>query len=328
MGAASEKGFAALVLASVLVLTAVSVNAQPAVIYELGGKFDKSFNQAAYQGAERWRKETGKPYFEFEVQNAAQREQAARRFAERGANPVVGIGFPQASSIEAVAKSFPNQRFAIVDMVVALPNVQSFVFREHEGSFLMGVMAALASKTGKVGFVGGMDIPLVRKVLCGYEQGARYARPQVQVLSAMTGDTPAAWTDPARGAELAKAQMAQGVDVVFAAAGTTGLGVMQAAKDAGRLSIGVDTNQNYLHPGSVLTSMLKRTDLAVYQAFKGVQPGITALGLKEGGLDYAMDEHNAKLVSADMKRQVDAARADIISGKLPVVDYTAAKACK
>ena len=305
-----------------------SAHAQPAVIYELGGKFDKSFNQAAYQGAERWKKETGKPYLEFEVQNAAQREQAARRFAERGANPVVGIGFPQASSIEAVAKSFPNQRFAIVDMVVALPNVQSFVFREHEGSFLMGVMAALASKTGKVGFVGGMDIPLVRKVLCGYEQGARYARPQVQVLSAMTGDTPAAWTDPARGAELAKAQMAQGVDVVFAAAGTTGLGVMQAAKDAGRLSIGVDTNQNHLHPGSVLTSMLKRTDLAVYQAFKGVQPGITALGLKEGGLDYAMDEHNAKLVSADMKRQVDAARADIISGRLPVVDYTVAKACK
>jgi basic membrane protein A len=311
-----------------LALVCGAAHAQPAVIYELGGKFDKSFNQAAYQGAERWKKETGKPYLEFEVQNAAQREQAARRFAERGANPVVGIGFPQASSIEAVAKSFPNQRFAIVDMVVALPNVQSFVFREHEGSFLMGVMAALASKTGKVGFVGGMDIPLVRKVLCGYEQGARYARPQVQVLSAMTGDTPAAWTDPARGAELAKAQMAQGVDVVFAAAGTTGLGVMQAAKDAGRLSIGVDTNQNYLHPGSVLTSMLKRTDLAVYQAFKGVQPGITALGLKEGGLDYAMDEHNAKLVSADMKRQVDAARADIISGKLPVVDYTVAKACK
>jgi basic membrane protein A len=189
-------------------------------------------------------------------------------------------------------------------------------------------MAALASKTGKVGFVGGMDIPLVRKFLCGYEQGARYARPQVQVMSSMTGTTPAAWTDPARGAELTKAQIAQGVDVVFAAAGTTGLGIMQAAKDAGKLSIGVDSNQNHLHPGSVLTSMVKRTDLAVYQAFKGVTPGITALGLKEGGLDYAMDEHNAKLVSADMKKQVEAARADIISGKLPVVDFTVANACK
>jgi basic membrane protein A len=302
--------------------------AQPAIIFELGGKFDKSFNQAAYQGAERWKKESGKPYLEFEVQNAAQREQAARRFAERGANPIVGIGFPQASSIEAVARAFPKQQFAIIDMVVALPNVQSFVYREHEGSFLVGMLAALASKSGKVGFVGGMDIPLVRKFLCGYEQGARYAVPQVQVLSSMTGTTPAAWTDPARGAELTKAQMAQGVDVVFAAAGTTGLGIMQAAKDAGRLSIGVDSNQNHLHPGSVLTSMVKRTDLAVYQAFKGVTPGITALGLKEGGLDYAMDEHNARLVSADMKARVEAARADIVSGQLKVVDYTVANSCR
>ncbi len=302
--------------------------AQPAVIYELGGKFDRSFNQAAYQGAERWKAETGKPYLEFEVQIAAQREQAARRFAERGANPIVAIGFPQATAIETVAKAFPKQRFAIVDMVVVQPNVQSFVYREHEGSFLVGMMAALASKTGKVGFVGGMDIPLVRKFLCGYEQGARYAVPRIEVVSAMTGTTPAAWTDPARGAELAKAQIAQGVDVVFAAAGTTGLGIMQAAKDAGKLAIGVDSNQNHLHPGTILTSMVKRVDLAVWQAFKGVQPGITALGLKEGAIDYAMDEHNAKLVPTEMKQRVDAAKADIIAGKIKVIDYTAANACR
>ena len=301
-------------------LLAGACTAQPALIFELGGKFDRSFNQAAYQGAERWKKETGQPYLEFEVQNAAQREQAARRFAQRGANPVVGIGFPQASSIEAVAKDFPQQRFAIVDMVVALPNVQSFVYREHEGSFLVGMLAALASKTGKVGFVGGMDIPLVRKFLCGYEQGAKYALPAVQLFSSMTGSTPAAWTDPARGAELTKAQLAQGVDVVLAAAGSTGLGIMQAATDAGKLSIGVDSNQNHLHPGHVLTSMVKRVDLAVYEAFKGVKPGISALGLKEGGVDYAMDEHNARLVTPEMKRKVDAAKADIISGKLKVVD--------
>ena len=304
------------------------VQAQPAVIYELGGKFDRSFNQAAYQGAERWKAETGKPYLEFEVQNAAQREQAARRFAEKGANPIVGIGFPQASSIETVAKAFPNQRFAIVDMVVALPNVQSFVYREHEGSFLVGMMAALASKSGKVGFVGGMDIPLVRKFLCGYEQGAKYAVPRIEVVSAMTGTTPAAWTDPARGAELAKAQIAQGVDVVFAAAGTTGLGIMQAAKDAGKLAIGVDSNQNHLHPGNILTSMVKRVDLAVWQAFKGVQPGITALGLKEGAIDYAMDEHNARLVPPEMKQKVETAKAAIIAGKIQVIDYTAANACR
>jgi basic membrane protein A len=317
-----------LLIVPALALVATAALAEPAVVYDMGGKFDKSFNQAAFQGAERWKKETGKPYLEFEVQNAAQREQAARRFAQRGATPIVGIGFPQASSIETVAKEFPKLSFAIIDMVVPLPNVQSFVYREHEGSFLVGMMAALASKTGKVGFVGGMDIPLVRKFLCGYEQGAKYANPKVEVLSAMTGTTPAAWTDPARGAELTKAQIAQGVDVVFAAAGTTGLGIMQAAKDAGKLSIGVDSNQNHLHPGSVLTSMVKRVDLAVLQAFGGVKPGITALGLKEGGVDYAMDEHNVRLVSADMKRKVDAAKADIISGKLKVIDFTAGNACR
>jgi len=318
----------AAIAAAVTVFASTLAAAQPAVIYELGGKFDRSFNQAAYQGAELWKQQTGKPYLEFEVQNAAQREQAARRFAQRGANPIVGIGFPQASAIEAVAKEFPQLRFAIVDMVVAQPNVQSFVYREHEGSFLVGMMAALASKSGKVGFVGGMDIPLVRKFLCGYEQGARHAVPRIEVISSMTGATPAAWTDPARGADLTKAQIAQGVDVVFAAAGTTGLGIMQAAKDAGKLSIGVDSNQNHLHPGSVLTSMVKRVDLAVLQAFKGVVPGVTALGLKEGGVDVAMDEHNARLVPPEMKRAVDAARGDIIAGRLKVIDYTVANACR
>lgn len=302
--------------------------AQPALIYEMGGKFDRSFNQAASQGAERWKKETGKPYLEYEIQNAAQREQAARRFAERGADPVVGIGFPQASSIEAVARDFPQRRFAIIDIVVNLPNVQSFVFREHEGAFLAGVLGALASKSGKLGFVGGQDVPLVRKVLCGYEQGARHANPRVRVVSAMTGTTNAAWTDPARGAELTRAQAAQGVDIVFAAAGSTGLGVLQAAKDLGILGIGVDSNQNGLHPGAVLTSMLKRTDVAVYQAFKGVKPGVTVLGLKEDALDLAFDEHNARLVTPEMRRRVEAAKADIIAGRIAVVDYTAANSCR
>jgi basic membrane protein A and related proteins len=298
------------------------------VIYELGGKFDKSFNQAAFAGAERWKKDSGKPYLEFEIQNAAQREQAALRFAQRGASPIVGIGFPQAASIEKVAKAHPGVRFAIIDAVVDLPNVQSFVYREHEGSFLAGMLAAMASKSGKVGFVGGMDIPLVRRFACGYEQGARHANPNVQVSTSLIGDTPAAWTDPARGAELTKAQVAQGVDVVFSAAGTSGLGIMQAAKDGRIFAIGVDSNQNGLHPGTMLTSMVKRVDLAVLQAFKGVQPGVTALGLKEGGVDLAMDEHNAKLVTPAMHAKLDAARADIVSGKLQVIDYTTAMRCR
>jgi basic membrane protein A len=309
-------------------LWALAAAAQPAVIYELGGKFDRSFNQAAWNGAERWKAaHGGKPYLEFEITNAAQREQAVLRFAQRGASPIVGIGFPQAAAIEKAARAYPQTPFAIVDAVVDLPNVQSFVFREHEGSFLAGMLAAMASRSGRVGMVGGMDIPLVRKFACGFEQGARHANPKVEFRLSMVGATPAAWTDPARGAELAKAQIAQGVDVIFAAAGTSGLGAMQAAKDADILSIGVDSNQNHLHPGSVLTSMVKRTDLAVQQAFSGVKPGVTALGLKEGGVDLAMDEHNARLVTPVMRARLDAARADIVSGRLTVVDYTAALRC-
>ena len=301
---------------------------QPAVIYDMGGKFDKSFNQAGFEGAERWKKETGKNYIEFEISNPAQREQAQRRMAQRGASPIVGIGFSQGSSMEKVAKDFPKLQFAVIDAVVRLPNVQSILFKEHEGSFLVGMMAAMASKTGKVGFVGGMDIPLIRRFQCGFEQGAKFANPKVETLANMTGTTPTAWNDPARGAELAKAQFAAGVDVVFAAAGGTGIGVYQAAKDNKKLAIGVDSNQNHVQPGTMLTSMVKRVDVAVYNAFKGVTPGITNLGLKEGGVDIALDEHNAKLVTPEMKRRVDAARADIISGKIKVIDYMANNNCK
>ncbi|MEY3252930.1 MAG: hypothetical protein RL227_1903 [Pseudomonadota bacterium] len=313
---------------TVLATASVAALAQPAVIYDMGGKFDKSFNQAAFNGAEKWKKETGKAYLEFEISNPTQREQAKRRMAERGANPIVAIGFSQGTSLEKVAKEFPKLQFAIIDSVVALPNVQSIVFKEHEGSFLVGMMAAMASKSGKVGFVGGMDIPLIRKFQCGFEQGAKFANPKAEVVANMTGTTPAAWNDPARGGELAKAQFASGVDVIFAAAGGTGLGVYQAAKDNGKLAIGVDSNQNHIHPGTMLTSMVKRVDVAVYEAFKGVKPGTSALGLKEGGVDVALDEHNAKLVTADMKKRVDTARADIVSGKIKVIDFMVNGACK
>jgi basic membrane protein A len=314
-------------LAAALAATC-SAQAEPAVIYDMGGKFDKSFNEAAYRGMERWKKETGKNYLEFEIANESQREQAMRRMAERGASPIIGVGFSQASSIEKVAKDFPKLQFAIIDMVVPLPNVQSVVFKEQEGSFLVGTMAALASKTGKVGFVGGMDIPLIRKFQCGYEQGAKYANPKVETFANMTGTTGAAWSDPGRGGELAKAQFAKGADVVFAAAGGTGVGVYQAAKDGGKLAIGVDSNQNHLQPGTMLTSMLKRVDVAVYNVSMGSKPGVTVLGLKEGGVDVAMDEYNAKLVSADMKAKVEAAKADIIAGKIKVADYMADNACR
>jgi basic membrane protein A len=317
-------------LTTLVGLAALSTSAwaQPAIVYDMGGKFDKSFNEAAWQGAERWKKETGKAYLDFEIANEAQREQAMRRMAERGANPVIGVGFSQGSSIEKISKEFPKLNFVIIDSVVKQPNVESIVFKEQEGSFLVGMMAALASKTGKVGFVGGMDIPLIRRFQCGYEQGAKYANPKVEVSAAMTGTTPAAWSDPTRGAELAKAQFAKGVDVVFAAAGGTGVGVYQAAKDAGKLAIGVDSNQNHVQPGTMLTSMVKRVDNAVYNSSKKSVPGVTSLGLKEGGVDYAMDQHNAKLVSAQMKGKVDAAKAEIIAGKIKVADYMADNSCK
>ena len=301
---------------------------QPAVVFDMGGKFDKSFNQAAYEGIERWKKETGQEYLEFEIANETQREQAIRRMAERGASPIIGIGFGQASSIEKVAKEFPDLKFAIIDMVVDAPNVQSVVFKEHEGSFLVGVMAAKASQSGKVGFVGGMDIPLIRKFQCGYEQGVKHANAKGEVFANMTGTTGAAWNDPVRGGELAKAQFAKGADVVFAAAGGTGVGVYQAAKDSGKLAIGVDSNQNHMHPGTMLTSMLKRVDVAVYNVAKGHTPGMSVLGLAEGGVDYAMDEHNASLVNDDMKAAVEAAKADILAGKIQVIDYMANNACK
>jgi basic membrane protein A and related proteins len=317
-------------IASVLCAAAgvAAAQAQPAVIYDMGGKFDKSFNEAAYNGAQAWKKETGKPYLEFEVSNPTQREQAMQRMAERGASPIVGVGFSQGSPMEKVAKAFPKLRFTIIDFVVDLPNVESVVFREHEGSFLVGMMAAMASKSGKVGFVGGMDVPLIRKFQCGYEQGARHANPKVEVLASMTGTTPAAWNDPARGAELAKAQFGRGADVVFAAAGGTGVGVYQAAKDAGKLAIGVDSNQNHLQPGTMLTSMVKRVDVAVAASFRQHKPGVTSLGLKEGGVDYALDQYNEKLVGPEMKARVDTAKADIIGGRIKVVDYMAANACK
>ncbi len=326
--AATSAALLSAVAAATLLAAATSARAEPAVIYDMGGKFDKSFNQAGFEGAERWKKETGKPYIEFEISNPAQREQAQRRMAQRGADPIVGIGFSQGSAVEKVAKDFPKLKFAVIDAVVKLPNVQSILFKEQEGSFLVGMMAAMASKTGKVGFVGGMDIPLIRRFQCGFEQGAKYANPKVEALANMTGTTPTAWNDPARGAELAKAQFAAGVDVIFAAAGGTGIGVYQAAKDAKKLAIGVDSNQNHVQPGTMLTSMVKRVDVAVYQAFKGVTPGITNLGLKEGGVDVALDEHNAKLVTAEMKKRVDAARADIIAGKIQVIDYMVTNACK
>ncbi len=299
---------------------------QPAIVYDMGGKFDRSFNQSAAEGLEKIKKDTGIAAREFENTNAPQREQAFTQMARRGAGIIVGTGFTQASAIEKVAKQFPNVKFAIIDAVVDLPNVLSISFREQESSFLCGMAAALVSKTGKIGFVGGMDIPLIRKFAVGYAEGAKFVNPSIEVFQNMTGTTPAAWNDPTKGAELAKSQFGRGADVVFHAAGGTGLGVMQAAKDAGLLSIGCDSNQDYIHPGNVLTSAMKRVDNAVYKTFLDAKNGTWKngqifLGLAEQGVDYSLDEHNRKLITPAIEAKLNAAKADIIAGKIKVTEY-------
>ncbi len=321
---------------AVVALACTTANAgdfKPAVVFDMGGRFDKSFNEGVYKGLEKFKKDTGTDYRYFEVTNPTQREQAVRKMAQKGSNPVLGIGFAQGPAIDKVAGEFPKTNFAIIDMVVNKPNVQSIVFKEQEGSFLVGLLAAMASKTHKVGFIGGMDIPLIRKFECGYEQGVKYADPKAEVIQNMTGSTPSAWNDPSRGGELAKGQFDRGVDVIFAAAGGTGVGVYQAAKDAGKLAIGVDSNQNYMQPGTMLTSMVKRVDVAAYNVFKSAKdgsfkPGIQVLGLAEGGVDWALDKYNEKLITPEMKEAVNKAKADIISGKIKVHDYMSDNSCK
>jgi basic membrane protein A len=269
----------------VLWSTSQAMAFKPAVVFDMGGKFDKSFNEGIWNGLEKFRKETGIKYREFEVQQEAQREQFLRKLAQRGSDPILAVGFGQASAVEKVAKEFPNTRFSIIDVNwLNLPNVQGIAFKEQEGSFLVGVLAAMRSETGKVGFVGGMDIPLIHKFACGYAQGVKYINSGATVFQKMTGTTPAAWNDPARGAELAKTMFDSGADIVFAAAGSTGLGVLQSAADNNKMSIGVDSNQNHLQPGSVLTSMLKRVDVAAYNVFKTAQDGTWESGVKTLGL--------------------------------------------
>ena len=311
---------------------AFAADDKPAIVFDIGGKFDKSFNESMFNGSEKFKAETGVAYGEFEIANEAQREQAIRNFADQGYSPIIAAGFAQAAAVEKVAKEYPDLKFAIVDMVVDLPNVQSIVFKEHEGSYVVGVLAGMASKSGKVGFVGGMDIPLIRKFACGYAQGVKAAKADATIFQNMTGDTGAAWNDPVKGGEITKGQMAQGADVIYAAAGATGLGVLQAAADGGALSIGVDANQNYLHPGKVLTSMLKRVDVAVYNVMKSgkdgtFKPGVQALGLAEDGVGYAMDDNNKPLVTPEMQAAAEKAKADIISGAIKVHDYTADNTC-
>lgn len=301
------------------------------LVLDKGGKDDKSFNSAAVAGAERAAKEFGIKIKDVESPDDAAFEPAMRTFAERGIPLVLAVGFAQADALKKVAPNFPKTNFAIVDAVVDAPNVASLMFEEQEGSFLVGYLAGLVTKTNKVGFVGGMDVAMIRRFLMAYEAGVKAANPKANVLNGFVGITSAAWANPTRGRELALSQMSQGADVLFHAAGASGMGVFDAVESVsadGKKStyaIGVDSNQNGIKPGRVLTSMLKRVDNAVYEIIKSQVEkrfvgGHRSFGLKDKGVDYAVDENNKDLISS-YTETLEKVRQDIISGKIEVPDF-------
>lgn len=318
--------------AAIGALMAGTALADPALVYDGGGKFDKSFNESAYTGAERYKAETGDNYGDLEISGDAQREQAIRQFAQRGANPIAMPGFSWETALRAVAPDFPDTKFVIIDTVVDLPNVRSVVFKEQEGSYLVGALAAMKSQSGIIGVVPAFDFDLLRAFACGYKQGAKAVKPDITVLETFIGTGFDAFNNPGAGAEVAKSQIDRGADVVYQVAGGAGVGVLQAAADAGKFSIGVDSNQNYMHPGSVLTSMVKRVDVAVYNAFMDFKndkwtSDVITLGLAEGGVSAAFDDDNASLITPEMRTTVDDLTARIVSGEIVVHDFRTDKTC-
>ena len=314
------------------------------IVFDIGGKDDRSFNAAAWAGAKcaatgKWPDGTscGKPALpivlrDIEPGNPTSIEPAMRAFAERNYDLIIGIGFAQTPIIELVAKDYPNTRFAIVDGFSNLPNVASLIFKEHEGSYLVGMLAAKTSKTGTIGFLGGMDIGLIHRFKGGYEEGARAVNPNIRIIPNYVGVTDAAWNNPGKGKEIALAQISKGADVIFTAAGNSGLGAFDAVEQAGKQDgrathfvIGVDANQNMLKPGFVLTSMVKRVDNAVYSIIQDVvneqfKAGPHVYGLNEDGVGYAMDQNNKDLITPEMIKQVEEAKKKIVSGEIKVPD--------
>jgi basic membrane protein A and related proteins len=318
-------------------------NIKVGIVFDIGGKNDRSFNAAAWEGVRRAQNDMNICLYDVEPGNPTSIEPAMRAFAERNFDLVIGVGFAQGPIMQKVAMDYPNIKFAIVDGVIfeadgktPKSNVASLVFREHEGSFLVGMIAASKSKTGTIGFLGGMDIPLIHKFETGYEEGARSVNPKIQVIQNYVGVTDGAWNNPGRGKELALGQIEKGADVIFTAAGNSGLGAFDAVEQYGRnergeankFVIGVDSNQNMVKPGFVLTSMVKRVDNAVYDVVKEVldgkfQGGFHAFGLDKDGVAYAMDDNNKALIPGDVILRVEQAKTDIVSGKVTVTDAMA-----
>ena len=306
------------------------------IVFDIGGKDDRSFNAAAFEGVKRAERELGVVLRDVEPGNPTSIEPAMRAFAERGYDLVIGVGFAQAPIMEVVAKDYPNVNFAIVDGVSQLPNVASLVFKEHQGSYLVGMIAARTTKTNKLGFVGGMDIPLIHRFATGYEEGAKAINPNISVYRNFVGVTDAAWNNPGKGKELALSQIGKGADVIFTAAGNSGLGAFDAVEQRGKgadgrathFVIGVDSNQNMVKPGFVLTSMVKRVDNAVYDIVNDVknkrfQGGIHVFGLDKDGVAFSLDQYNQSLIDPSILQEVEAARQKIIRGEIQVTDAMA-----
>ncbi|NOZ33604.1 MAG: BMP family ABC transporter substrate-binding protein [Alphaproteobacteria bacterium] len=318
-------------LALAALMTASAV-AEPALIYDAAGKFDKSFNEMAFGGAEMYKAETGNDYSDLEISEDSQREQALRRFASRGANPIVVPGFTWAEPVAVVAAEFPDTNFAIIDAVVDAPNVRSVLFSEQEGTFLVGALAAMKTETGTVGFITAFDFPLLQAFGCGYVQGVKQINADVNVLQNFIGTGFDAFSDPNTANEIGISQLERGADVIFAAAGGAGEGALRAAAEAGKFGIGVDSNQNYLFPGNMLTSMVKRVDVAVANAFTDqlngeFTAGTQIMNLESGGVSAAMDEFNEALITDEMRATLEDLTARIISGEIKVHDYRSDNSC-
>ncbi len=316
------------ILVAVVAIAVQSARAEFRVglVLDRGGKDDKSFNAAAYEGATEAKKKLGiyLKYVEASDDNAF--EPMMRAFAQKKFDLIIGIGFAQKEAIQKVAAQFPQTHFALVDSQVDAPNVRSLMFEEHEGAYIIGAIAAMTSKTGKVGFVGGMDVPLIRRFAMGYEAGAKKINPDIAVPANYCGVTSEAWNNPPKGKELALAQYDAGADIIFAAAGASGLGVFDAAEERKKFAIGVDSNQDWVKPGFILTSMLKRVDLAVFNVIEQARAGKFTAGLKRFGLadkgvDYAVDQHNEKILPESVRKRADELKAEIIAGKIVVPDY-------
>ena len=312
------------------VLFKLNANAfNPAVIYDTAGKFDKSFSQSVWEGGiSVYNEKYNTKIVEYTPKNDTQREQGLTRFARKNHSPIVVVGSAFSQMLKKVALEYPKINFIFIDGdIINLPNVLSLQFAEHEGSFLVGALAALYSQTHVVGFIGGMDLPIISKFSCGYKQGVKYVDENAKVLVNVIGSTPAAFSDPVKGQQIAKLQIENKVDIIYSAAALSGNGIFQAAKDNGIFGVGVDSNQNYLYPGTILTSMVKNTGALTLQILEEVNKndyfkgGVYEANLKNNGVYLAVDKYNESVIVEEKWNKLQQLKQDIINGKIVVHNF-------